>query len=75
MIQQFHIRPKCGYWDTTQYPIGGKFCRTGIDGLLVNVASFDATVVHGKAYTIGTTLDGAKVAFDPQLSTYIGDIK
>ena len=27
------IKPKCGYWLTTKYPIGGCFKRAGADGV------------------------------------------
>jgi len=26
------IKPGCGYWDATRYPIGGKFCRVPYEG-------------------------------------------
>lgn len=30
------IKAGCGYWDTTNYPYGGKFCRAGSGGQLLS---------------------------------------
>jgi hypothetical protein len=55
------IRDGFGYWDCTDYPIGGCFRRAGSGGLLVRSIE---KIPHFKGSDrIGLTDDGRRVAF------------
>lgn len=61
------IKPGCGYWETTAYPIGGCFRRAGIEG--VGIVSVVRGLADFKSYTRygcdeeGMTEDGRKVCY------------
>ena len=61
-ITTVRIEPRYGYWDTTDYPIGGCFRRAGAEGLAVEVTR-TFPWCHG-CNTEGRTADGRTVAFD-----------
>ena len=54
-----------GYWDVTNYPLGGKFCRDSKPLLIILVSTLDSRYSKG-CTDIGTTLDNRKVAFNIQ---------
>lgn len=58
------IEPGEGYWDCTNYPIGGCFRRVPSDGPALRVSNLQPIVPaqHGCSH-IGTTDDGRRVAF------------
>ena len=64
MKRELTIKPGHGYWNTTQYPIGGKFCRVDNDskGLVVFSCSELSRPYKG-ADLQGTTATGESVAF------------
>ena len=59
------LKPKHGYWDTTCFPIGGKFCRSGSEGLQVTDIQMMESRYKG-CNARGKTLDGASIAFDTE---------
>jgi hypothetical protein len=62
---EYRIKPGAGFWDTTRYPIGGKFDRAGALGLKVNVVrTFKRSQSSHGTDAEGITLDGRTIAFD-----------
>jgi len=57
------LNQNTGYWDTSNFPIGGCFRRCGKDGLVIKNVEYLSCVVHG-CNAKGITNDGRKVAFD-----------
>ena len=57
------IKPGYGYFDTTNYPVGGCFLRAGANGVpLVSITEWGERQQGCNAS--GITEDGRKVAFD-----------
>lgn len=66
------IRPGCGFWDITHYPIGGKFTRNGETPLVVT----DIKEFHPKqngANRVGNTKDNRRIAFFHEILTTEGE--
>ncbi|MBE3088415.1 MAG: hypothetical protein IMZ71_04810 [Chloroflexi bacterium] len=62
---QYRIKTGFGYWDTTNFPIGGSFARAGNGGLTVEVQrTFPRCQSSHGTNAEGKTADGRKVAFD-----------
>jgi hypothetical protein len=59
------IQPGTGYWDVTQYPIGGCFKRVDRAGPALDVDHVEILdrPAHG-CNRLGVTSDGRKIAFD-----------
>ena len=61
-----YVRPGCGFWDITSYPIGGCFDRAGHESVPVKVEGFYKTPIRGcDIYgTVETGGSPEKVAVD-----------
>ena len=66
------LRGGYGYWDVTQYPIGGKFCRAPADGLAVTVTDEEPMRYNGARYIAGYDDAGHRVAFQRDHAETIG---
>ena len=73
-MEKVTIKPGCGYWDCTKYPIGGCFCRVPRDGAGLEVANVQKMwKSHKGADHTGTTADGRSVAFGIEATTEGGE--
>lgn len=62
------IKPGNGYWDATNYPIGGKFCRVSREsGLAVTVVA-PASLVRGYGWLVECTTQDKRRLFVPESS-------
>ncbi len=63
---QTYIKPGYGYWDTTYYPIGGKFCRAPKNNGVPIEAITDMETPYKGCDATAVTTDGRNVAFNKQ---------
>lgn len=59
-MKTYRIKPGCGYWDCTKYPLGGCFYRAGVNGL-----EFTAETEfrwNGRPMYRGTAAGGVRLA-------------
>ena len=61
------LKPGCGYWDCTSYPIGGSFLRAPAEGLEITEVEPLPDRPRGCG-CVGKTADGRRVAFKPELT-------
>lgn len=66
------IKPKCGYWDCTNYPIGGCFCRAGKNGVEIDGHSISIMATYRGCDVLAVTDDGRKVAVNGEHLEVLG---
>ena len=64
--KSFSIKSGHGYWDITNYPIGGNFKRAGAEGVIAKVDSHlpDHIASHHQVNVTGKTKEGRTIAFN-----------
>ena len=64
--KSFSIKSGHGYWDITNYPIGGNFKRAVAEGVIAKVDSHlpDHIASHHQVNVTGKTKEGRTIAFN-----------